>query len=560
MSSRAADEHALETRSEATPREGGAPTALPVGREGRVTLPATKEVSIELALDEPQSDAHLRARVARALGASESSLPAIALRKRSLDARRGSVRFRLLLEVGASEAGELGAPHPRQVGAPRVVIVGDGPAGLFCAYELARHGVGCTVVDRGKAVQPRRHDLKGLNRHGVVDPDSNYCFGEGGAGTYSDGKLYTRAHKRGSVRDVIEILARHGAPQAILTDARPHIGSNKLPAVVASIRRELAGTGVGFELGARVVDLVVHAGGRPQLAGVRLADGRELLAEHVVLATGHSAADVYALLVQRGVRLEAKAFALGVRVEHPQPLIDRIQYGRAAGHPALPAAAYRLAHEVDGRGVFSFCMCPGGFIVPASTLPGGVVVNGMSLSRRSSRYANSGLVVALEPGELAAAGFGGPLGGIALQRKLEQAAFAAGGGMLRAPATRVTDFVAGRGSSTVPGSSYLPGLQAGDVAEVLDCAGLALAAPLRQALRAFEARMRGYLTEEAVLVGVESRTSAPLRVLRHPDTLEAPDLAGLFPAGEGAGYAGGIMSAAMDGVRIARRIAGLVAR
>jgi uncharacterized FAD-dependent dehydrogenase len=521
------------------------------------------EVAIDVGLDEPADDAHLRARVARALAVPIEELPAIALRKRSIDARRGRVRFHLLFELGASEPAareELGAPHPREVGPARVVIVGDGPAGLFCAYQLARDGIGSVIVDRGKPVQPRRHDLKGLNRDGVVDPDSNYCFGEGGAGTYSDGKLYTRAHKRGSVRDVIEILARHGAPPAILTDARPHIGSNKLPQVVSSLRAELERAGVAFRFGARVSSLRVAATSTPRkVTGVVLADGGELGAEHVVLATGHSASDVFAMLAELGVALEAKPFALGVRIEHPQSLINAIQYGAAAAHPALPAAAYRLATTEEQRGVFSFCMCPGGFIVPASTEPQGLVVNGMSLSRRSSRYANSGLVVSVEPLDVARAGFAGATGGLLLQRKLERAAFDAGGGKLRAPATRATDFALGRASGAVPASSYLPGLNAADVAEVLDATGLPIAARIRSALRAFDRRMPGYFTEEAVLVGVESRTSSPVRVLRHPETLQSPELAGLYPAGEGAGYAGGIMSAAMDGMRIAKQIASSLA-
>ncbi|MFI5307624.1 MAG: NAD(P)/FAD-dependent oxidoreductase, partial [Polyangiales bacterium] len=496
-----------------------------------------------------------RARVAKALATSEADLPVIALRKRSIDARKGKVRFHLLFELGAEQPSDLGTPHPRAVGPSRTVIVGDGPAGLFCAYELARRGLGCTVVDRGKPVQPRRHDLKRVNRMGEVDPDSNYCFGEGGAGTYSDGKLYTRAHKRGSVRDVIEILVRHGAPAAILTDARPHIGSNKLPAVVSSLRAELEAAGVEFRFGARVTGFTLRRSARPEIGGLLFADGSELPADRVVLATGHSASDVYEMLERHGVRLEPKAFALGVRIEHPQPLIDRIQYGTAAGHPALPAASYRVAETVGERGVFSFCMCPGGFIVPAATQPGGLVVNGMSLSRRSSRYANSGLVVAIEPADVIAAGFAGVRGGIALQHALEQAAFAAGGGGFRAPATRATDFVAGRGSSNVPASSYLPGLNAGNLAEVLDGVGLQLSDKMRRAVRAFDRRMHGYLSEEAVLVGVESRTSSPVRIPRDAETLQALDLGGLFPAGEGAGYAGGIMSAAMDGMRIARQIA-----
>lgn len=324
---------------------------------------------------------------------------------------------------------------------------------------------------------------------------------------------------------------------------------------MTSLREELERVGVQFRFGARVTGLLLRGEGRQRVAGIRLADGSELGGDHVVLATGHSASDVYEMLVEHGIALEPKPFALGVRIEHPQPLIDRIQYGRDAGHPALPAASYRVAETVEGRGVFSFCMCPGGFIVPASTVPGGLVVNGMSLSKRNSPFANSGLVVAVEPEDLARAGFSGPLGGVRLQRAIERAAFEAGGGMLRAPATRATDFLRRTGSSTVPKSSYIPGLTASDVATVLDSQGIAFSDRIRQAIPAFDRRLRGYLTEEAVLVGVETRTSSPVRVPRQPETLESRDLQGLYPAGEGAGYAGGIVSAAMDGMRIASRIA-----
>jgi uncharacterized protein len=463
------------------------------------------------------------------------------------------VRFHLTVAAAGDAAdGMLGGPAPQPIDDPgRVVVVGSGPAGLWCAYELARAGIGSTVIERGKPVQPRRRDLRGLTIHGRVDPDSNYCFGEGGAGTYSDGKLYTRSHKRGDVRDVAEILVAHGAPDEILTDARPHIGSNRLPRVVTALRERLEAVGVRFVFGARMTDLQVDRG---RVRGVRLADGRTIEAEAVVLATGHSASDVIEVLERHGVRLEAKGFALGVRVEHPQPAIDAMQYGRSAGHPRLPAAAYRLAHEVDGRGVFSFCMCPGGFIVPAATEPEGLVVNGMSLSRRDSPYANSGLVVAVEPADVAAAGFAGPTGGIALQRTLERAAAVAGGGGLVAPAARVTDFLAGRASSTLPDTSYVPGIASADMTELLDATRLPIAERLRTALSRFDRSMRGYVTDAAVIVGVESRTSSPVRVPRDPASLESPDLAGLHPCGEGAGYAGGIVSAALDGMRVARAL------
>lgn len=521
-----------------------------------------EEISVELGLDDADDPEALRVRAARELGLPAADLPEIEVRKRSLDARKGRVRFHLVLGLGRPTTAELGGPPPREVGrgAP-VIVVGDGPAGMFAAYELARRGIGSLVLERGKPVQPRRRDLKLLNRAGSVDPDSNYCFGEGGAGTYSDGKLYTRSHKRGSVRDVLEVLALHGAPSSVLVDARPHIGSNRLPQVVTAIRERLESVGVEFRFGARVTDLVTEgAGTSRRVTGVRLADGSELGARAVVLATGHSARDVHRLLERAGVKLEPKPFALGVRIEHPQALVNRIQYGSHAGHPKLPAANYRLAEEVDGRGVFSFCMCPGGWVVPASTESEALVVNGMSLSRRDSPFANSGLVVAVELADLGRAGYSGAFAGVELQSAIERSAFGAGGGKLVAPAVRATDFVAGRSSSTLPDTSYIPGLACADLAAVLDSGGVALSERLRRALRAFDRRMRGYLTEDAVLIGVESRTSSPVRVLRDAESLSAVGLSGLYPAGEGAGYAGGIVSAAVDGLRIAERVALEMAR
>jgi uncharacterized FAD-dependent dehydrogenase len=436
----------------------------------------------------------------------------------------------------------------------RALIVGSGPAGLFCAYRLAQRGVRAIVIERGKKVQPRRRDLKQLNARGVVNPECNYCFGEGGAGTYSDGKLYTRSQKRGNVREVLGILVRHGAPEDILVDARPHIGSNLLPKVVTALREHLESVGVEFRFEARVVDLLIEGSDARRIVGVKLADGIELLADAVVLATGHSARDVFEMLRKRSVAVEAKPFAVGVRIEHPQPLINRIQYGSLSEHPKLPAAYYRCASNVEGRGVYSFCMCPGGFVVPASTEVDTVVLNGMSLSKRNSRYANSGLVVTVTPEELLAAGYDEVTGGIDFQRQLESAAFVAGGGGLKAPATRVTDFVAGRTSDSVPASSYLPKTTATDVSRVLDAGGIALSAALREALGHFDRKMRGYVSEEAVILAVESRSSSPVRILRDGESLESPSVAALFPCAEGAGYAGGIVSAALDGMRVADRI------
>jgi uncharacterized FAD-dependent dehydrogenase len=527
-----------------------------VGRQRSTGKASPPLVELELGLDEAEDESAVRARIAQARGVPPETLARPVVLKRSLDARRGRVRFHLLIELRDGPDSELALPHPREVSGPRrVAIVGGGPAGLFCAYELARAGVPAVVLERGKPVQPRRRDLRAAQA-GHVDPESNYCFGEGGAGTFSDGKLYTRSQKRGDVRDVIEILAAHGAPEQVLSDARPHIGSNKLPKVVTALRERLEAVGVEFRFAARVVGIERGAGtSGHRVVGVRLVDGEVVRADAVVLATGHSAPEVLHALADAGVALAAKPFAVGVRIEHPQPLIDRIQYGRHAGHPRLPAASYRLSQDIDGRGVFSFCMCPGGFIVPAATRADAVVVNGMSLSRRDSPFANSGLVVAVEPTDLAAAGYQGALGGLAFLERIERAAAAAGGAELRAPATGCLDFLAGRGSSTIGETSYRPGVVASDVGAVLDAGGLACAARLRRALHGFGRHMSGYVTGEAVLVGVESRTSSPVRVPRDPERLDSPDVPGLYPCGEGAGYAGGIVSAALDGMRVARRIA-----
>lgn len=493
-------------------------------------------------------------------------MPGVVLRKRSLDCRAGRIRHHLLFEVieasepffaaGSMPGVPLGQPEPIEVrGGDPVIVVGDGPCGLFCAYQLARSGIPTLVLDRGKPVQPRRKDLKGLTRRATVDADSNYCFGEGGAGTYSDGKLYTRSHKRGDVRDVLEILALHGAPAEILVDARPHIGSNKLPMVVTALREHLERVGVQFRFGARVTRILTTRQTPTRAVGVQLADGSEIAGRAVVLATGHSARDVFQMLADAGHPLEAKPFALGVRIEHPQQVINEIQYAKAAGHPKLPSAAYKLVDSRLSRPAFSFCMCPGGFIVPASTEPGELVVNGMSPSRRNSKYANSGLVVGIELEDLAHLGLTGPLAGVDFQRRVEQTGFIAGGGTLAAPATRVTDFLARRASTDVPASSYVPGLVPGDIGAVLDSGGLPLADRLRAALSYFGKSMRGYVTREAALIGVESRTSSPVRVPRDPATLQSTAWSGFYPAGEGAGYAGGIVSAAVDGMRIGRLIA-----
>jgi uncharacterized protein len=489
---------------------------------------------------------------ARALGRPVGELGEVALVRRSLDARKGRpLGYNLRLAIGGpppapAVASAPPASWPAGRPRPRVVIIGAGPAGTFAALRLAEAGIAATILERGKPVQPRRHDLAALTR-GRLDQDSNYCFGEGGAGTYSDGKLYTRSKDRAGVARVLGDLVRFGAPANIAVEARPHVGSNRLPKVLTALREQLERQGVCYRFGSDAAGLRVERG---RLVAVRLRGGDELPADAVVLALGHSARPSYQWLVDAGVAVERKDLAVGVRLEHPQPLIDRIQYGAHAGHPALPPAFYELHGSGAGRAVYSFCMCPGGWIVPAATEPDGVVVNGMSLSRRDSPFANAGLVV-----EVRAADFGpaadGPLAGVAFQRRIEQAAFALGGGAFRAPAQRLADFLAGRASTSLPRTSYRPGVAAAPIADMFPPP---VAEALRAGLEGLVRRFPGFLHADAVLVGAETRTSAPVRIPRDPASLEAPGFPRLYPVGEGAGYAGGIVSAALDGARAAAAI------
>lgn len=474
--------------------------------------------------------------------------------KRSIDARAKNVVVRLqceILSLSEKKTPTVYDWHTRSVANERpVIIVGSGPAGLFAALRLIELGIKPIVLERGRDVQARRRDLAAINKDHTVNPDSNYCFGEGGAGTYSDGKLYTRSKKRGDVKRILEILVAHGANEEILFDAHPHIGTNKLPKLVAALRQTIFSAGGDVRFDTRVTDLLLEG---DAIKGVVTHTGEKLRSDAVILATGHSARDIFTLLHSRKILLEAKPFALGVRVEHAQNLIDRIQYHcEGERDPFLPASSYALVHQamVKGkeRGVFSFCMCPGGFIVPAATAPGEVVVNGMSPSRRDSVFANSGIVVAVEEADFAAYKEHGPLAGMYFQASVEQQACTVAGGTQAAPAQRLVDFTEGRVSSSLLETSYQPGLTSVDMKEVLP-AGLITA--LQQGFRNFGTKMKGYLTNEAQIIGVESRTSSPVKIPRDPETLEHPQIKGLFPCGEGAGYAGGIVSAAMDGERCA---------
>ena len=480
------------------------------------------------------------------------------LRKRSLDARgrRPLVRLRadIYLRAEPAPAGALLGPwfdyQNVSQAKRRVLVVGAGAAGLFAALRCIELGLKPIVLERGRDVRARRRDLAAINKEHHVDSDSNYCFGEGGAGTYSDGKLYTRATKRGDVGRILRRLVQHGATPDILVDAHPHIGTNKLPAVVQSLRDAIIEAGGEVRFETRVEDFILE---NNRLRGVVTHTGEAIEAEATILATGHSARDIYELLHRRGVAIEAKPFALGVRVEHPQALIDRAQYGRPE-RGLLPAASYALVEQTQvrdaRRGVFSFCMCPGGFIVPAATAPGEVVVNGMSPSRRDSRFANSGIVAAVNLADLDVARHG-PLAGLHFQQEIEQAACRLAGGTQAAPAQLLGDFMQKKLSPTLLETSYQPGLVSVELDAVL---GPALSERLRQGFRAFGRKIPDFATNAAQIVGVESRTSSPVRIPRDNETLRHPTVAGLYPCGEGAGYAGGIVSAAMDGERVAEAV------
>lgn len=495
----------------------------------------------------------LSAEVSSQIAVDVNRLTEVRVTRRSIDARQRRVMVNLSVDVFVDEVPEdtLATPieyKPLPADAPSAVIVGAGPAGLFAALRLIEEGVRPVVLERGKSVEERSKDMARISRENVVDPDSNYCFGEGGAGAYSDGKLYTRSKKRGSVEKILNIFVQHGAKEDILVDAHPHIGTDRLPQVIRGMRNTILRCGGEVRFGTRVESLVLDGN---RVTGVVTARG-ERVDGPVILATGHSARDVYRFLDRAGIAIEPKGIAVGVRVEHPQQLIDSIQYHNPGGRGRyLPPAEYSLLTRVGGRAVYSFCMCPGGFIIPAATAPGQLVVNGMSPASRGTKWANSGMVVEVLPEDLTDYDNFGALKVMAFQEDIERRFSEDSEGGQNAPAQRLTDFVNGKPSKSLPSTSYAPGVHPARLDQLLPPF---VADRLREGFREFGRKSRGYLTADAAVIGAETRTSSPVRIPRDPDSLTHIGFEGLYPCGEGAGYAGGIVSAAIDGERCAEAL------
>ena len=512
-----------------------------------------KLVQINLSPAAAADDVAVRKIAASLAGIDQNKVSSLRVIKRSVDARKKNIRVNLSVEIYSGDESALPVLAPFVPVDVRlkseVIIVGAGPAGLFAALRLIELGIRPVIIERGRDVSSRKKDIARISREQVVDPDSNYCFGEGGAGTYSDGKLYTRSKKRGDNARVLELLCFHGANENIMYEAHPHLGTDKLPGIISRIRKSILDAGGEFLLEKKVTDFILDG---DVFRGVITSDNEKYKSDYVILATGHSARDIYDICRNRNIDLEMKPFAMGVRVEHPQELIDRIQYHGNTRGEFLPAASYSLAKQVDGRGVYSFCMCPGGFIVPSATSQEEVVVNGMSPSGRNSPFANSGIVVEIKAEDLIKYSNSGEMAGIEFQKELEREAWKNGGHTQNAPAQRLADFVSGASSHTLPKVSYFPGVTASPLHSWLP---KSIGRRLREGFRLFGQTMNGYLTNEAVILGVESRTSSPVRIPRDPDSFEHVRINGLYPCGEGSGYTGGIVSSAVDGMRTAEAIA-----
>ncbi len=512
-----------------------------------------KQVQLNLDPAEASNDKLIRKIAGHRAGMAPTDIKDIRIIRRSVDARKQNIRINLIIELVSGEESftpALNPFKPENVSSGKeIIIIGAGPAGLFAALRMTELGLRPVIIERGKDVSSRKRDIARISREHIIDPDSNYCFGEGGAGTFSDGKLYTRSKKRGDNRRVLELLCLHGANDNILYEAHPHLGTDKLPGIITRIRKSVIEAGGLFLLEKKVTDIIVEGN---SVKGVITNENEKYLSSIVVLATGHSARDIYEICKRRNISLGIKSFAAGVRVEHPQDLIDRIQYHGNSRGPYLPASSYNLVKQVDGRGVYSFCMCPGGFIVPSATSQEEIVVNGMSPSGRNSPYANSGIVVEIRPEDLKQYSDHNEFAGVEFREELEHKAWEMGGKSQSAPAQRLADFVSGISSSSLPKSSYFPGITSSPLHEWLP---VTIGKRLQEGFRQFGSVMKGFLTNEAVILGVESRTSSPVRMPRDPDTMEHIRIEGLYPSGEGSGYSGGIVSSAVDGMKVAEAIA-----
>ena len=512
-----------------------------------------KPVQINLSPGAAADENQIKKIAATLAGVNISEIISLRIVKRSVDARKKNIRVNLSVEVITEDESPVQTISPflpvNVTDSREVIIIGAGPAGLFAALRLIELGIRPVILERGRDVASRKKDIARISREQIVNPESNYCFGEGGAGTYSDGKLYTRSKKRGDNTRVLELLCWHGANENILYEAHPHLGTDKLPRIISSIRKSIIDAGGIFLMQKKVTDFIKEG---DSIKGVITNDNEKFLSSYVILATGHSARDIYELLQKHGIELQQKSFAVGVRTEHPQELIDLIQYHGSPRGEFLPAASYSFAKQVDGRGVYSFCMCPGGFIVPSATSQEEVVVNGMSPSERNSPYANSGIVVEIRPEDLIRYSKSGELAGLEFQKELEREAWKNGGHTQRAPAQRLTDFVSGVSSGSLPKVSYFPGVTSSPLHSWLP---KSVGRRLREGFRQFGTLMKGYVTNEAVVLGVETRTSSPVRIPRDPELMHHISISGLYPCGEGSGYAGGIVSSAVDGMRAAEAVA-----
>lgn len=519
-----------------------------------------KHLQLQVAPSTAFNEQLLKEEVTSQLALKKEDTVIIQVVKRSIDARSKNIKINLTLTVFINELpGKFDfTPNYKNVAtsAKQTIIIGAGPSGLFAALRCLESGIKPIVFERGKDVQSRRRDLAAINKEHIVNPESNYCFGEGGAGTFSDGKLYTRSTKRGDVEKILKTLVYHGASEEILVDAHPHIGTNKLPKIIANIRESILKFGGEVHFETKLIDFKTDKNSIKEITVLSLRSNEEKTypVQKIILATGHSARDIYELLHKKNVLIEAKPFAMGVRAEHPQELIDRIQYHCGNLNEVvqkrkyLPAASYSLVQQIDGHGVYSFCMCPGGIIAPCATAREEVVTNGWSPSKRNNPFANSGIVVGFDLKDFEPYKKHGPLAGLEFQKQLEHTAWIKGGKTQTAPAQRLQDFVNNKLSTSLPECSYQPGITSVMMNEVL---GKLITPSLQLGFKAFGNKMRGYLTNDAVIVGVESRTSTPVRIPRDKISLQHPQLHNLFPCGEGAGYAGGIVSAAIDGEKCA---------